>query len=356
MKNTFFLHLFFFCSTVVFISFYLFYQVFVTSGYQKIPVRTFLRPHTLLNAIKTLKDHTVPYHTDRIYLSKNGIVEQEKTGPIGVNIQPNAVSSVFIVDEQKYLTEINKNTLQVTDLMTKKSDSFSLPENATYSVIGFINADTLVLSAHSTHYSLFSLSRSSKKIEVLQERINFPGNVLTRYFGETLKTIVYPDCTPQCYLVFFDLVDHKELHRLPAFTDPGHAPSLTSLEVLFFDPATGVVGYQVTERGEAYVIDTQLNLLQLIRLENDRNSAQYIGYIPFTQQLLFSLNEKQKDTVQLVLYHASKPSLHHLGIYKQNEPITLSPAAGLYSANGMIYSLTGEALFSLEQKQLIPAY
>jgi len=90
--------------------------------------------------------------------------------------------------------------------------------------------------------------------------------------------------------------------------DSDAAGGLTALTLRFFDQAKGLIGYQdQTDNPNFYVIDTQSNLLQVVRLKLPNIEFSFQAYYPRTQQILFRSNLGEN-----FLYAANRPSLQLL--------------------------------------------
>jgi hypothetical protein len=90
--------------------------------------------------------------------------------------------------------------------------------------------------------------------------------------------------------------------------DSDAAGGLTVLTLQFFDQAKGLIGYQDHEANPSfYVIDTQSNLLQVVRLKLPNVGFSFQAYYPQTQQILF-----RSDQGENFLYAANRPSLQIL--------------------------------------------
>lgn len=90
--------------------------------------------------------------------------------------------------------------------------------------------------------------------------------------------------------------------------DSDAAGGVTALTLHFFDPAKGLIGYQDHEDNpNFYVIDSDSNLLQVVRLKLDRLKFSFQAYYPQTQQILF-----RSDQGENFLYAANRPSLQIL--------------------------------------------
>lgn len=90
--------------------------------------------------------------------------------------------------------------------------------------------------------------------------------------------------------------------------DSDAAGGVTALTLHFFDQAKGLIGYQDHETNpNFYVIDTQSNLLQVVRLKLPNVEFSFQAYYPQTQQILF-----RSDQGENFLYAANRPSLQIL--------------------------------------------
>jgi hypothetical protein len=90
--------------------------------------------------------------------------------------------------------------------------------------------------------------------------------------------------------------------------DSDAAGGLTALTLQFFDPTKGLIGYQdQADNPNFYVIDTQSNLLQVVRLKLPNVKFSFQAYYPQTQQILF-----RSDQGENFLYAANRPALQLL--------------------------------------------
>ncbi len=96
---------------------------------------------------------------------------------------------------------------------------------------------------------------------------------------------------------------------IPARVEIDAAGRLKDLTLQFFDPNSGLIGYQdKSQEPIFYVINDQSELLQVVRLSlNHRSPLRFQNYFSNSRQILFT-----SDSGESFLYSADHPSLHLL--------------------------------------------
>jgi len=120
------------------------------------------------------------------------------------------------------------------------------------------------------------------------------------------------DCQEFCQFRLINAPDQSLVKTIPAIIDTDAAGQLKALELKFFDPHYGFIGYQniSLEDPKFYVINFNPDLLQAIQLKLNRTiDIGFIDYYPDSQQILFESFDPQTQTKQQFLYSANKPSL-----------------------------------------------
>lgn len=161
----------------------------------------------------------------------------------------------------------------------------------------------------------------------------------------------YLDCTNFCEVVILNET-FTEVHRLPAFTDASFNPTLLTTQLYFVDPSAQLFAYQASQEN-IYVATFELEFLQDIRTENERNVVEFIGYYPSTKQLLFTLNERSGEYKQLALYAADKPSLHLLEKIPADMPVSILANSPAMLVGDTLYNLQGEVVSSVPEGTVI---
>ncbi len=175
-------------------------------------------------------------------------------------------------------------------------------------------------------------------------RTLLPEQLSSALYDSKTKQVTFLDCSRACEAVIYATETQKELRRIPLFTDASKEAALQTTELMFSDPTHELLAY-IAPRNELYVINYTLELLQTIRLENERDTVEFIGYFPDTQQMAFLLHEKSGAYKELVLYSANKPSLHILKKLDSDTVVTVHPKSNAFTIDAEIIDLAGEIVF-----------
>jgi hypothetical protein len=292
----FYLHLFFGCATGTLITLLAINQLLVTTTYTSVPVNKLLEPSIYKRLLKA-------------------------------PIQPKI--------EQIYLQEGARILTADGQLIT------TIPEDSSKVQITWINS-TPILSYESIN-NLYYFNLNSGK--------NLTNKEFDRLQAERKVTIA-TDCQPLCSIVITDLIHNKNLATIPAFTEPSYAPSLNEVTLLFTDVDNQLVAYLTPDK-EIYVVTFKLELLQKIRLENERNRVEYLGYFPNTKQLAFQLVEKSNAYKQIALYAADRPSLYLLEKVPVEAQINILEASNALAVGKKVIDLQGETIVDSKEKIII---
>lgn len=357
-KNLILFHLVCFMGVAFIVSLFLFYQLFVDQAHRKFSFRSFFNPKVFFTALKKLPAPKEP-------LNQNALFWQKKSGEItnfenkvilpSSLILPDIQSNIFVVGTQKYLTQLSSTSLTITNVATSQQYSIPLGQDGTFTVLGWFDEQHVVLGKKLDTYSISMVNVETLATEVLVSDITYLGEIPPTS-GELLKKVVFPDCTLNCYFIVYDVEKKTQEKKIPAFTDPSHKASLADVKLLFVDQRRQFIGYELPGSKEVYVIDYDLNFLQYIRLENDRNTAEFVNYYPQTQQMLFSLKERNESIQTIALVSANTPSLHVLTKFSTLDQIITSPLAGVYQIKEESYDLNGEPISMDNVVKLLSTY
>lgn len=344
--------------TIVFLvsTVFLFYQVFTDAQSRKISVSQFFRPSYLSSAIKRLTQHDEPLLEDKIFFeNKDGDVVTSNDQKV-VSVPVDSRKEMFFIGTKKYLTSITPGNLKVIDIDTQQTFDFPIGLSGQFEVVGWADERHPILSKKDVNFSIIKFNLDTLASETLVFEIKYTGNSLSLSKVGYTTRLLYPECNPKCYLMEYDLTKNELVNKIPAFTEPSKTASLSDLTLLFFDSEKGYLAYQTTDSNEVYLIDRQLNLLQYIRLENDRDISRFISYIPQTQQMVFSLKEKNGNGQTIALVAANTPSLHVLTKVGADVSVRFSQSSGTYQLGEMLYDLNGHIVRRNLKSTLIQAY
>lgn len=193
-----------------------------------------------------------------------------------------------------------------------------------------------------TGKSIVALPEKNKQA-IVQDQLHYDSNQNTRS---------YLSCNPYCSVVIFNSESNSEVASIPLFTDPSYTASLKEVRLLFVDVVHELIGYQVAD-SEVIVISFDKDLLQNVRLENERNTVVYLGYIPETKQMAFELVEKSGAYKQLALYSADSPSLQLLQKVPIETKIIVLGKSKTLSVGTNLIDLSGAVLMELNSNQVI---
>lgn len=354
-KNLFFFHLF--CFFVIFsgMTVLAFYQMFVDLQYHRISPLTFLKPDVLRSALQKVPAAKVDARTDAIFFNQNGEVKDysHQTLPTGGGIEP---EHIFLIDEKKYGTKLVDNQLTIIDFDTQQTKQVNLPPAERYEVLGWVDVQHVLLSKKNQNFTVLKIDIDNASTQELITDITYSGESLFIAKSGKMHQLLYPDCFKKCSFVLYDLANDVEQKRIPAFTDASLTPGLSNLKLLFFDESRGFLAYETMESRELYLIDTHLNYLQYVRQENDRDVAEFVDYFPQTQQLIFSLKERDGSGQTVAAVAANDPSLHVLTKTSSLAPIITSQRALTYQIGNTVYDLNGEIVKQNVEGQLIEVY
>ena len=292
------LHCIFGLTTILFITFVSIYQVVVTPASTTLPLSNFFHKEVYRNLFK--KAHTVESH--KIFILKDHTITA--TGGNTVYLLPDVYANLEVTwhDKQPFIQYTTKGKVVVFDIAAQKE----LTED-----------QKLHLDDHSPAY--------------------------------TTKII----CEPVCSFAVIDSKTNTSIFTIPAFTEPSYKPSLRTVKLLFSDVEHQLLGYQTPEN-EIYVVSFKIELLQNIRLENVRNTAHFLGYIPASKQLVFELVERSNVYKQIALYSADTPSLQLLEKVSVDTQVTPLPQSNALLVGTKIVDLQGKMIQQINDQQIIP--
>ena len=105
-------------------------------------------------------------------------------------------------------------------------------------------------------------------------------------------------CNPVC---FFEIGEK----RIRSRTDSDAGGGLLAVKLRFFDPYHGLIGYEDDQLNpNFFVIDTQSEFLQAVRLKLPRISFTFTAYYPSSQLIEFAASSGKK-----FYYSANRPGL-----------------------------------------------
>lgn len=108
-------------------------------------------------------------------------------------------------------------------------------------------------------------------------------------------------CDPVCFFLVGD-------KRIRSRTDSDSGGGLLKVRLRFFDQYRGLIGYEDdNSHPNFFVIDTNGEFLQVIRLKLDRLNFTFAAYYPSSQLIQFSSSNGQQ-----YYYSANKPELNIL--------------------------------------------
>lgn len=108
-------------------------------------------------------------------------------------------------------------------------------------------------------------------------------------------------CDPICFFLVGD-------KRIRSRTDSDAGGGLLRVNLRFFDQYRGLIGYEDdNSHPNFFVIDTNGEFLQVVRLKLDRINFSFQAYYSQTQQILFRSDQGEK-----FLYAANRPALQIL--------------------------------------------
>ena len=116
------------------------------------------------------------------------------------------------------------------------------------------------------------------------------------------------NCQPSCV---FKLSDQL----IPAMVDNDPEALITSVNLKFFDPNPGFIGYQNNDLDNPtfFVLNLDDQLLQTIRLNlNQLRLLEFVNYYPETQEIMFKSTHQDTQTISHWLYKANEPSLRQI--------------------------------------------
>lgn len=113
--------------------------------------------------------------------------------------------------------------------------------------------------------------------------------------GEKIKVV----CDPVCFFLVGD-------KRIRSRTDSDAGGGLLKVELRFFDQYHGLIGYEdENSHPNFFVIDTNGEFLQVVRLKLDRINFTFAAYYPSSQLIQFNSSNGQQ-----YYYSANKPELN----------------------------------------------
>ncbi len=353
-KNTLLLHLFGFLIVFLIVTTFVFYQTFVDSNHQRIPLSVFLRPKVFLQAVAKLGAQKPPFDESALYwFDVNKIVSMKGAQPISDGREN---MMIFVVNNTVLLTGFLDNKLFITNFTNDSISSFTIDNARVVTVVGWLDESRVVLDVWNQSHSIWELNIQTQQMTQIVSEIVYKGSVLPITTASGFSTLIYPDCSAKCFAVELDLEKRTQIAKYPLFTEPSHAASLDDVRLLFADNNVGLIGYEVPGSRDIYIIDRDLNLLQYIRQENDRDEALFGGYFPQTQQMLFVLHERSTGEQTVALSKVNFPSLHVLNTFSADQSILVSRRPGAYQIGDTIYDLNGELVRKIYGGELIQTY
>jgi hypothetical protein len=340
MKNTWILHCVLFVGVVAGVTAVAIHGVVVNQSYGPLALRSFLEAKTYAGLQKPVPPAPVlPIYT----IDRNAVFSSDGTRIL--DLEDGAQSISYHVQKDKIIISYKlKNYFTLIDLATK--DFIKIPfQNPSTEFLG-IYSDSAILSEKISDGDWRTRAEKIQAftgtlVPVPLEKEKNPLIAVTQLFepfqsfdkpvfDSTSNSLSYPSCVPLCSIVVWDLATNRNITTVPVFTDASFKPSEKQVQLLFVDVPHGLVGYQIPTK-EIYVVSFDIELLQNVRLENDRNEVQFIGYFSTTKQLLFKLQERSGEYAQLALYAADAPSLHLLKKFP-----TTTYFSTLYTRNAIV--------------------
>ena len=351
MKNTLVLHCLLFIGVVIGVTAVAIHGVVVNQSYGPLPIKSFLETKTYAGLHKAAPPSPVlPIYS----VSERGLFSSDGTQIL--ELENGAQSITYHVQNDKTFVSYKlKNYFTLIDLTTKDSIRVSFT-NPSAELLG-IYLDSAILSEKNSDGSwvtraekLQSFSRDPVAIQL--EQVKNPVLPVSQLFEpiqsfdkpmfDTISSsLSYSNCIPLCSIVVRDLTTNKNIVTVPVFTDASFKPAVNEVKLLFVDVTHGLVGYQLPTQ-EVYVVNFDIELLQNVRLENDRNEVQFVGYFPATKQLLFKLQERSGEYTQLALYAADAPSLHLLQKFPSTTKFSSLHSKNAVVANNKVLDLSGK--------------
>lgn len=350
------LHLVFFLLLISFISCLVLYQVVVNQTNGRIPFKTFFKPSTFQAALQAVFYQKVPVQDTYLFYIKDGRLYQNNT--LVTNKIEQGNQKIFVLHNATMLTTIFDRNLKVTILQTGTEINFSLPAGSDFVAQQWVQDDKLVIDGkqNDTTRGLFVADLTTQKISQLLE-YSYTGSEINTTVTAENTVLAYPSCTPLCSVVLYDVIQQKIVSTIPAFTSADKQPSISDMVFDFYDPNKGIIAYHSPSQQELFVINEKLELLQKVRLENERNTVYFKGYLPATQQLVFTLQEKNNLSQFVALYAADKPSLHLIARIQPVQSVVVLPTAQALNIDTAIFTLDGKLYKNRSDHQLvIPTY
>lgn len=147
-----------------------------------------------------------------------------------------------------------------------------------------------------TFYQVFVDSRYAKLSQLRYQPPSLVDPVVI--VDETKIKVV---CDPICFFLVGD-------KRIRSRTDSDAGGGLKKVSLRFFDQYRGLIGYEDdNSHPNFFVIDTNGEFLQVVRLKLDRLNFTFEAYYPSSQLIQFNANTGKK-----FYYSANKPSLQIL--------------------------------------------
>jgi hypothetical protein len=350
MKNTWVLHCLLFIGVVIGVTAVAIHGVVVNQSYGPLPLKSFFETKTYAGLHKkTPPAPVLPIYT----VSEGGLFSSDGTQILELEV--GAQSVLYHLQKDKTLISYKlKNYFTLIDLASKDSIRISFTNPST-EFLG-IYLDSAILSEKNTNGGWITRAEKiqalsgtpvTTQIEQAKNPVMPVAQLLQPFqsfdkpvFHSRTGSLSYATCTPLCSIIVWDVTANKNIVTVPVFTDASFKPAVSEVQLLFVDVPHGLVGYQLPTQ-EVYVVNFDIELLQNIRLENDRNEVQFIGYFPATKQLLFKLQERSGDYTQLALYSADAPSLHLLQKFPSTTNFSSLFLKNAVVANNKVFDLSG---------------
>lgn len=319
------------------------YTVFVNQTGGPLAKKSFLNLKTYLGLYKK----TPPELQYPLYTITDTTVRELPTGE-SFNLPKDAKNlQLLIHDNSTKISYSVDGTYFVYDTQSKKTNKLPLAEG---NVLGFIS-DTEIISSFKKAENEWQIVRWQLTNTNWQKK-PFAFSYSQPLYNQLERILSYLDCSDTCQIKIIHLDKADEVITLPVFTDPSYFPTAHEARLLFVDSQRGVAGYMLPN-DELYVISFDIELLQLVRLQNERNIVHYGGYFPSTGQLLFKLEEKSGAYTQIALFAADTASLQLLQKIPVTASVTVYPQYNAFAVDNSLFNLSGREVTTLDIKSLI---
>lgn len=334
--------------TIVLLTIFVFYQLFIDAQNHRIPLSQFFRSDNLKKAIAALKPAKLEPNTEAIYWIEQKQLFRNLSNPqLIMELGDLQVMSPIYENSNKdriaFLT--NDKKLYIVDMVNHLNKIIDLSPWMKAQIIHWDqNGGKIYLALKNELWEIASVE--SGELKTIVNNINYASEKLTNTYNPITGFIVYPRCEPSCYFQILNTNTLRIDKEIPAMTEGNADNLLSQLQLEFFDIesiANGLIGYEKTGSDfgkDFYVVDLKPDLLQAIQLLlNGNTQINFHGYIPKTQQMMFSSSHNPSGKQDIFLYAANKPTLSIVNTFDDEQKVSYLDIMGNYCIGDMVFNI-----------------